>query len=149
MLIALLMMLSGAQTTFLQRMLVRNELEQLYTICYYLQRCAMVRNKPQSLTFDLTKQGYHYHDIEHLLSKHVRFGCAPGVKGPPSTPHTKITSPITFKNNTITFHPDGIIQSGAVYVTDDTHRHTYALSCAVAQVSYLRKYQYTGKWVPL
>ena len=145
--IALLMMLSGAQTTFVERILVRNELEQLYTVCYYLQRCAMTQRKPQTVTFDIQKRQYRYHNTEHALPDQVCFGCAPKAKGPPSSPHTAITNPITFKNNTIIFHPDGIIQSGAVYLTDRKHRHTYALSCAVSQVSYLRKYQYTDKWV--
>ena len=148
-LIALLLMLSGAQTTFLDRMLVRNELEQLYTTCSYLQRCAMAHHKPQQLIFDVQNNRYRYHQTEHTLPARVRFGTSPGIKGPPSHPLQPIHHPISFKNNSITFHPDGVIEPGAVYITDAKQQHTYALSCAVAQVSYLRKYQYTGRWISL
>lgn len=149
-LIALLMLLSGIQTGFLQRMFVRSELEQLYTVCYYLQRSAMAKHKPQTITFDLQKQSYQYNNnTEHVLPQNVQFGCTPGAKGPPSSAHNAITNPITFQNNTITFQPNGIIEPGTVYITDSKKQHTYALSCAVAQVSYLRKYQYNGKWIQL
>ena len=100
----------------------------------------MANNKPQTIVFDLHEQKYQYNNTEHILPKHVQFGAAPNAKGPPSSPHNAITNPITFKNKTITFHPNGIVQPGAVYLTDSTRNYTYALSCAVAQVSYLRKY---------
>ncbi len=148
-LIALLLTLSGVQTSFLDRMFLRNELEQLYTTCYYLQRSAIAKNKPQLLSFDMQHNRYRYHQTEHTLPARVRFGTAPGIKGPPSSPDQPINNPISFKNNTITFHPDGVIEPGAVYITDSKQQYTYALSCAVAQVSYLRKYQYNGRWISL
>ena len=146
-LIALLVTLSGTQTSFLDRMVLRNELEQLYTTCSYLQRSAIATNKKQQLTFDIPRNRYRYHQTEHALSTRIRFGTAAGVKGPPGDPKQLINNPISFKNNTITFHPDGVIEPGTVYITDSKQQYTYALSCAVAQVSYLRKYQYTGKWI--
>lgn len=148
-LILLLVTLSGTQTSLLNRIFVRNELEQLYTVCFYLKQCAIAQNKQQELEFDASKNLYRYHLTEHTLSRHVRFGSQPEAKGPPGESLSVITKPITFNNNTIVFHPDGIIQPGTVYLTDDGQRYTYALSCAVAQVSYLRKYQYTTKWIAL
>ncbi len=142
-------MLSVSHASFLQRIFVRSELDHLYAVCYYLQRRAMICQQPQTLSFDVSKQRYHYNNRDVILPRHVRFGCARGVKGPPSAAQDVIRNPVTFKNNKITFHPDGIIQAGAVYLTDSYHRFSYALSCAVAHVSYLRKYQYTGKWIPL
>ena len=46
-------------------------------------------------------------------------------------------------------YPDGIIQSGTVYVIDSSKKCMYALSSPISQVSYLRKYSYNGKWQPL
>lgn len=105
--------------------------------------------KPQLLTFDVANNQYRYHQTTHTLPKQLRFGTTAGAKGPPSSPDRPINNPISFKNSSITFHPDGVIEPGAVYITDAKQQHTYALSCAVAQVSYLRKYQYTGRWISL
>ncbi len=146
-LIALLVMLSGAQISFLDRMIVRSELEQLYTTCSYLQRSAMAQNKPQQLIFDVPNNRYRYHTTEHTLAARVQFGSSLGAKGPPSSPTKSILNPISFPNSSITFHPDGVIEPGTVYLTDVKQQYSYALSCAVAQVSYLRKYQYTGRWI--
>lgn len=114
-----------------------------------LQRTAMMLQQPQTLQFDVQHGRYRFKKTEHCLPAHVQFGAALGVKGPPSAPDKTIENPITFQNSTITFFSDGTIQSGAVYLTDRSGRYTYALSCAVSQISYLRKYQYTNKWVIL
>lgn len=143
------MLLSGAHTSFLHRMMVRGELDQLYTLCYMLQRSAMMFHQSQKITFDVANNVYRYKTTEYKLPNNVRFGVAPGVKGPPSSPDLPVSNPVTFKENSITFTPDGIIQPGAVYFTDRNQRYTYALSCAVGQVSYLRRYQYTTKWALL
>ncbi len=140
------MMLSGAHTTFLTRMVVRAELEHLYTVSYYLQRKALMLHAPQTLSFDVKNNSYRANEKNYRLPVHIQFGCAVGVKGPPSSPEVRVTHPVTFKNDTITFHPDGIIQPGTVYLTDVTKQCTYALSCSVSAVSYLRKYQYTNSW---
>lgn len=130
-------------------MVVHSELAQLYTTCTYLQRYAMTHHKPQQLIFDLKNNRYRYHQTEHTLAARVQFGCPSYVKGPPSNPTQLIRLPISFKNEMITFHSDGIIEPGTVYLTDHTQRHIYALSCAVAQVSYLRKYRYTDRWTAM
>jgi prepilin-type N-terminal cleavage/methylation domain-containing protein len=148
-LIALLAMLTGAQTSFLDRIVIRSELEQLYTTCYYLQRCAMAHNKSEQLIFDIPHNRYRYHQTEHTLPAQICFGTSSGMKGPPSSPDHLVTNPISFKNNTIIFHPNGLIEPGTVYITDTKQRYSYALSSAVAQVSYLRKYQYTNQWISL
>jgi prepilin-type N-terminal cleavage/methylation domain-containing protein len=148
-LIAIIMMLAGMQSGFLQRMVVRSELDHLYTTCYMLQRSAMMLQQSQTLIFDVPNNTYAYKTTKYCLPISVRFGVAPGVKGPPSTPDKIITHPITFQENKIIFTPDGIIQPGAVYFTDRSGRYTYALSCAVGHISYLRKYQYTGTWEKL
>jgi prepilin-type N-terminal cleavage/methylation domain-containing protein len=145
-LISILVFLSGAHTTFLTRMVVRAELEHLYSVSYYLQRRALMLHKPQTLTFDVHTNSYQANGKKYRLASQVRFGTANGVKGPPSSPDVLIKKPITFINDNITFHPDGVIQAGAVYLTDSGKHCTYALSCSVSSVSYLRKYQYTDAW---
>lgn len=145
-LIALLAFLSHAHIGFFNRMLVRAELEHLYTVCYCMQRRALMYNKPQTVQFDLKNGTYATEQCTYRLPSHVIFGTAAGVKGPPSSPNALIAEPITFKNNKITFHADGVIQPGAIYLTDTSRGCSYALSCSVAQVSYLRKYQYNGAW---
>ena len=127
-------------------MVVRAELEHLYSVSYYLQRRALMLHKSQTLTFDRQTNSYQANGKKYRLSSQVRFGTANGVKGPPSSPETFITQPITFVNNSISFHPDGVIQAGAVYLTDSGKHCTYALSCSVSSVAYLRKYQYTNAW---
>lgn len=145
-LFAIVTALTSAQLSFIHRMIVRAELEQLYATCCVMQRRALLEGLPQKLQFDLVSNSYRYQKTVHKLPTSVRFGAAPGVKGPPSGPENVITSPVTFKDNQIIFYPDGVIQSGAVYMTDMRRRCTYALSCAVSKVSYLRKYQYTTQW---
>ncbi len=145
-LLAILVFISHAQLTFLNRMMVRAELEHMYTVCYYLQRRALMLNKPQTLTFDCAARTYKTAQQTYRLPAHVQFGTAAGVKGPPSSPDSIVSSPITFKSHSITFYADGVIKPGAIYLTDTNKSCTYALSCAVAQVSYLRKYQYNNGW---
>ncbi len=136
--------IAGAQYGFLQRMIVRAELEKIASICYYLQRVAMIHNKPTTLQFNTVEDSYTYNNATFKLSSHVCFGVPYGVKGPPAYPTNVIDKPVTFSSYKITFHPDGVISSGTLYITDTRKRYAYALSCAVAQVSYLRAYFYNG-----
>lgn len=106
----------------------------------------MIAQKPQKLTFEPDKKSYRYGMMRHYLPTHVCFGYPDSAHGPPAYPEKLITNPITFKNNILSFAPTGVLQAGTVYLCDKTHMHAYALTCAVAQVSYLRKYQYNEKW---
>jgi hypothetical protein len=133
----------------IDHLVVRAEVEQLYTLCYVLQRRAMMEGRTHTIIFDVAHNSYIDGVQEYRLPSAVRFGTAPQVKGPPSSPDALITYPVTFKNNAISMTPDGIMQPGAVYITDRNHSITYAISCAVAHVSYLRKYQYTKSWCVL
>jgi len=80
-----------------------------------------------------------------MLSQPIQFGIMPNIKGPPSSAHTLITKPISFKNNTLVCYPSGIISAGTIYMTDNK-QCMYALSCPVGYVSYLRKYRYANGW---
>lgn len=145
-LIGLVLFFTGGQSLFLNRIMVRTELEHLYTTCYYLQRKAMITHQPQKLIFDQEHKSYSYDTVRHDLPKSVSFGYPNGARGAPAGQEQFITHPITFINNAILFSPTGVMQAGTVYLCDTAHKYGFALSCAVAQVSYLRKYRYNGTW---
>ncbi|MFC1841972.1 Tfp pilus assembly protein FimT/FimU [Candidatus Dependentiae bacterium] len=138
--------LLAANFSFLQRFLVCAEVDKLFNVCHYLQRCAVVTGNKKVLTFDANKNQYAFEDKVCQLPRQVVFGVLQHVKGPPSTPKKMIKSPITFKGENVVFHSDGIIKSGTVYITDVDKNFLYAISCSVSQASYLRKYVYNGTW---
>lgn len=143
MIVATLVMVHG---TYMHRVLVHAEIEKLALICRYLQNGAMTTNQEKTLKFDLKNRTYAYDSTKGKLSCNVEFGMIDGIKGPPSHPTETIQKPITFKNNTITFYPDGIIQAGTLYLISSDKQVMYALSNSVSQVSYMRIYKYDKRW---
>ncbi len=133
------------------RMVVRMELERLYMLFVYLQRRAVYEARAHTVQFDSEHQAYsRLPKIREHLTKGVIFGVTSGAKGPPSQPSELIHTPVTFPDQCVTFYPDGTIQAGAIYLTDTRHRYGYALTCAVAQVSHIRRYMLSDKkWVPI
>lgn len=142
----IIMGLGLACGSFIYRALVRQEAEKLALVCRYLQHAAMMSNEPKMLMFDLKQHCYSYDGCSVRLSNQVKFGVLEGVKGPPSKPAHFIESPISFKDGRIIFYPDGIIQSGTVYLIGKNAQIMYALSCPISQVSYVRIYKYDGSW---
>ena len=132
--------------TYMYRAVAKQEIEKLAIICRYLQHAAMMSNIPRSLIFDPKTRSYSYDGTRECLPKSVEFGVLFGAKGPPSNPIRQIQSPITFENERIIFHPDGIIQPGTVYLISKDKQVMYALSSPVSQVSYMRIYRYDGSW---
>lgn len=132
--------------TYMYRAVVKQEIEKLALICRYLQHAAMMSNMPKALLFDRKAGAYRYDGARECLPPSVEFGVLSGVKGPPSNPTRQIQSPITFENERIIFHPDGIIQPGTVYLISKDKQVMYALSSPVSQVSYMRIYRYDGSW---
>ncbi len=145
-LVCILATLTLANISFLNRSLIRSEIDKLYTACMYLQRRAQVTNTIQKLSFDCENNTYTVGNQEHQLPSGLMFGSMPGAKGPPSAPRVLIKKPSTFGRSMIEFYPDGIIKSGTIYLVDAKKQVMYALSSAVSQVSFLRKYQYDGRW---
>lgn len=147
--ICLLMMLTRlvqGNLSFMDGAIARAELHKIYGVCTYLQILAQATGQPQVLAFDVPNHAYSYNGVTERLPSGVRFGVIEGVKGPPSLPTHTITVPITSENQCITFTPHGIIQPGTVYLKTADNMRMYALSCAVAQASFLRMYQYRGVW---
>lgn len=131
---------------FLRKAVVRAEIEKLHSICCYLRQVAQLSNRQCILSFDTLNGSYTYENTHELLPKYVHFGAAPDLLGPPSDPHKKINHGVTFPLNQIIFYPTGIVHAGTVYLSDIDNTCTYALTCAVSQASYLRKYYYNSRW---
>jgi len=146
-LFSILIVLAITNTSFMQQSLVHSEIDKLYTIAHYLQRRAQLTHKDQVLQFDRYGRSYSFNGRKELLAKGIEFGTLATIKGPPSTPTHEITNPITFNGERITFKPQGIMQPGTVYFVHKELNCAYALSCAVAQVSFLRKYRYDKRWL--
>ena len=72
--------------SFLDSTIVRMELNKLMTACLYVQQLATATNEEKYLIFDENKNEYHFDTYHEKLSKRVRFGTVPGVKGPPGSP---------------------------------------------------------------
>jgi prepilin-type N-terminal cleavage/methylation domain-containing protein len=129
------------------RLIVRSELDLLYLRCKQLQQEALLTRTIKELIFDRAGNGYSFGSRHHTFNKAVCFLGATRLQGPPSEPTHRITSAVTFVHDRIVFYPDGIISSGAVYLCDARQKVVYALSNAVSQVSYLRRYVYDKTWV--
>lgn len=111
-----------------------------------LQQCAMAKGSPKEMIFDANNHRYRLDGQWHDLPALLKFGFLPQAKGPPSKPTTLLHSAITFPDNKVICFPDGTIQSGTVYLINDSRRCMYALTSGVSAVSFLRKYKYDGVW---
>ncbi len=127
-------------------MVMRADIEKLYTTCMYLRQKALSTHTEQQLEFDQVSNTYRYDDTVEHLSAATMYGFVEGVMGPPSSPQALIGTYTTFDHDRIIFYPDGIIQSGTIYITDKDRKALYALTSGVGQVSFLRKYRYDGSW---
>ena len=76
-LLAIVLSLSFGTLSFLNTMLVRSEIDRLYTTCMYAQRCAQVANEQQTIGFDIDNNSYTYDRFTHHLPPHVCFGIIP------------------------------------------------------------------------
>ena len=143
--VAIVVSLVSFNISYLGFAQAQHELSLLHARMHALQQIAVASGAIQSMDFSLAEQGYIWEGNFYKLPKKLRFGIKDNIKGPPSHPREAITSPITFSESRVLFHPDGIIKPGTVYLLD--HRNQlYALSCGVSHVSFLRKYRYDGKW---
>jgi len=145
-LFVLIVTLCVKSSTFLNRSILKSEIEKLYSACMYLQRLAMVTNQHQTLNIDMSKNRYSYNGKVEQLAPSIIFGTVKGVKGPPASPTNTITKPVTFTSEHITFKPNGILQPGTIYLCDKDKKYQYALTVPVSQISFLRMYYYDRTW---
>lgn len=142
----LVVTLTVVNVSFLNKGIIRSEVDKLYAACMYMQQCALLSGKEQVITFNVHNNSYSFNGRTEKLLSPIIFGILPGVMGPPSTPIKKLKSSISFQENRIVFHADGMISSGTIYMIDHKKEYICALSNGIAQISHLRKYSYNGKW---
>lgn len=140
--VGVLMSLAMVNLSFLDRLIVRSELQALYATCCYAQQVAQAHQAPCTIVCDAVRHTYTCNGHVRALPASIMFGTKPGVYGPPSTPTTLVGNPITFSNATIRAAESGVLSAGTIYMVDKNKRYQYALSCSVSQVSYIRCYRY-------
>jgi prepilin-type N-terminal cleavage/methylation domain-containing protein len=145
-LVALLATLGMMQLSFLDETITHAQVDKLAAVCSYVQHKAIASNSEHIILCDEQKNEYRGSNVVETLSPRVCFGFIPNVLGSPGSPSRAIKKAITFPDNSIHFYPTGIISSGTIYVTDKNKKYMYALSNAVSQVSYLRRYRYDKTW---
>lgn len=143
----LIMTITFPSLWFLRSQQVISEVDKLFSVFGYLQQSAITSNKDQLLQFDLQNNSYSFESSTIKISEHIKFAIKENVKGPPSVPINNLTKPITFLKEQVVFYKDGKIQPGTVYLTDSKKEYLYAITVPISQVSLIRKYKYTGKWV--
>lgn len=148
-LMVLIITLSLSQTSVLRRHIVHAHAQKMSILFRYLQQKACAMQKEQTLIFDERSVRYYTDTAEYFLPQGVRFGFSYNAYGPPSSPKQIISKAITFKNNTVTFSPDGSITPGTIYMTDAQKKMTYALTVPISSISLLRLYRLESSWVCL
>jgi type II secretory pathway pseudopilin PulG len=131
---------------------ITQELEKIEVIMIFMRQQAMAQNQELTLRLEPSTNSYAItkdnHVMRYTLAPTIVFGFVPGTYGPPANPTTPIQQEITFphqeKCSIVTFFPTGSISSGTLYLKDKNNAKCIigALTCNVAQVSYIRKYVY-------
>lgn len=132
-------------TGHINRSLIRTDINHITALCKHAQYKAMMNGKPVIIQCSSAGNSYSCEQSMHQLTNGVCFGTVTEAKGPPSAPTKPITNPITFERESITFTPDGMMQSGALYLVDAKKQVMYAVTNGVSAVSFLRIYQYDGQ----
>ncbi|CAN5158560.1 hypothetical protein BH09DEP1_BH09DEP1_0130 [soil metagenome] len=130
----------------LEKSTVHAELNLLCAACNYLQQQAIATNTIQELSIDSARHSYTFNGHDHALAKGVYFDVALNAYGPPSAPFKLLEKPITFNEQKILFYPEGMMSAGMICFTNANRTVLYALSSAVAHVSFLRRYSYEKGW---
>ncbi|GMU19455.1 MAG: hypothetical protein AMXMBFR12_06470 [Candidatus Babeliales bacterium] len=129
-----------------EKSLIVTEMHLFCAACNALQQQAIATNTIQELCIDVNRNGYSFNGHQHFLSSGIFFDVALNAHGPPSAPHSLLNKPITFKENKILFYPEGMMSAGMICFTNSGRSILYAISSAVAHVSFLRRYFYDGTW---
>jgi prepilin-type N-terminal cleavage/methylation domain-containing protein len=148
--------------------LLNHELEHLELLFTFMQQQALATNKPCTLVvqppriYTFTRNG---RVAMYQLAPGIEFGTIPGAYGPPANPTGPLTQAATFppvmqagmQGFEVVFLPNCQTTPGAVYLKATKSSFMGALTCAVSQVSYIRRYLYKapsdprgrGTWVCL
>lgn len=147
--IIIIVQLTIPTANYFKKTVVRAEIEKLYALFFYLQQRAQVLHQIQMIEFSVEQQQYRYETQTHQLPHGVIFGFLSGAHGPPAAPTAPLMQPITFPQLRIIFYPDGTMQSGTIYLTDDKRTIMYALTNPIGHAASMRLYRYDGNWILL
>lgn len=139
--LALMVGISWPLADELNRIAVRTEVAQLCVALQQLQHRALTTGVEQQLIFD--ERGYGTKELHHTLNPRVYFGAATDAKGPPTQPRAPISTAITFAHKKISCTKYGILSAGTIYLTDQEHQISYAVSVPVGGY-YHTQYRWNG-----
>ena len=143
-LLGLLIMLGIMVFPSYDRLFVHTELDRLYMAFLACSHKAIATGVAQTISFDPTTNTLTLDGTEQKLTSRVCFGSLAQSWGPPASPAAPIEDPVTFKHHQAICYPDGTIQAGRIYLTDSNKQHMFALTSAVGQVPYVRRYRYNA-----
>ncbi len=137
--------------SFVQQYKIQRELDAFEALFEYLRNRAMATASVHRLEFLLGERGYRYGGLDGVqsagkLCADVEYGFVAGALGPPGNPTVPLTGASTFGEekgrSSVEFFPNGKISSGTLYLKVRKGDIGVALTCAISQVSYVRKYVY-------
>jgi Tfp pilus assembly protein FimT len=141
-LVIIIVTLAMPQMSFLNKQIIRSEIEKLASVCLFLRQSALVTHRDQTLVFNQMHSSYSSEQASYTLASGVKFGFLHNSYGPPSNPSNLINQAVTFKREKIVFYADGTISSGTIYLIDATQNYFYALTTPSGQLPCIRKYEY-------
>lgn len=103
----------------------------------------------QMITIDTDLNTYQGPLDGHKLTENIHFQAPTEALGPPSSPYSPITKPITFINNQIHLFSSGIISGGSIYLKHKSAQTGYAICNGINLISRLRIYHFNQTWNPL
>lgn len=146
-LIIIISSLALVHFSFFERQLLKTEVQKLSQFIWFCVQRAQVAGVEKAIIFDLENNSYACDQYQEKLARGIAFGFIPDAVGPPSRPTNKLTTPLSFSNNRIIVRPDGTMEAGAIYVTNNAHNLMYAVTTPVTSVSYIRNYRYhNNQW---
>ena len=80
--ISFVLLISVPRLSIFNKVILKNELEKLFTTFSFLQQRAIASNIEQKIIFDLDQNTYSYNLHKHRLPGSVKFGFLQGTKGP-------------------------------------------------------------------
>lgn len=152
-LVAIALGLYAGNFSFLEHYHMRSQVETIKELINFCRQRAIVTGLNQAVLIHIDNSRLEYGNTNNRMNTlklihPISFVAPAQAKGPPHYPTRPVLSPITFPKKTITCHPDGSISAGTLYLGNHQLKHYFALSCGVAQIPFLRTYEYLHKkWV--
>ena len=146
--------LYAPRLNFVQQYKLERELDAFEALFEHLRNRAMATGVLQRLMFLFDKDMYCYGSVESMqstgkLCAGVQYGFLSGTLGPPGNPVQLLMSASSFgegkPQSYVDFFPNGKISPGALYLRGREMSVGAALTCAISQVSYIRKYVYINQ----